>query len=130
MLFDERASYSPLPQPPKRGDSKYAALTGQVITISEAAAEFEIPRKNFMNWVQKGYIKVLAPGTPGVAMDLDKADVSFCADVYHWRKGLGFSSGAPLLDELGEAYQLRWLDVARYRRTKQNKIKAESHNTG
>lgn len=120
MLSDERAGYTTLPQPPKRGAVKYAPLKGQAITINEAADEFGVPRINFYNWAKKGYIKVLAPGKPSMAMELDKADVVFCADVYHWRKEVGLSSGAPLLDENGEAYQLRWLDVARYRRTKQH----------
>jgi hypothetical protein len=119
MLFDDRAGMPPLPLPPKRNDAKYKALKGQVITVSEAAEEFDVPRQNFIKWVQKGYIKILAPGGPNLAMELDKADVVFCADVYHWRKEIGLSTGAPLLNDNGEAYQLRFLDVARYRRMKQ-----------
>lgn len=131
MLSDERASYSTLPQPPKRGDAKYVALRGQVITISEAAEEFDVPRQSIATWVRNAYIEIVTAGHRGIggSAKLDKSDTAFCSDVYHWRKKIGFGPGAPLLDENGEAYQLRWLDVARYRRKRKelpNQVKATS----
>jgi hypothetical protein len=46
-------------------------------------------------------------------MELDEAEVAYCAEIYHARNGI---SGVPLLDEDGLAYQLKHPELSEYRR--------------
>lgn len=93
----------------------FEALRGQRITISQATKKYDVNGQTIRNWIKREYITVLSSG---YAMQLDEADVAYCASVYHARKHeLGGSiAGARLFDEAGRPYELHYPDVAEYRR--------------
>src|SRR3989304_4079018 len=62
---------------------KYPALVGQAITVTEAANKYAIHRNTILEWITKGYIKVIKPG---YQMTIDSADAAYCAEIYRQRK--------------------------------------------
>lgn len=94
---------------------KFPALIGQAITVTEAANKYDINRRTILEWITKGYIRVIRPG---YQMTIDNADIAYCADAYIARRraGFGFSGAAPLLDENGLPYTLKYPDLSAYRR--------------
>ena len=93
----------------KRED--FAHLEGVPITVSEAEQRYGINRRTIIAWKQRGYIKTLKTG---YRMELNEADVAYCATIYKVRKPYG--SRAPLLDAEGKPYLLKYPDLARQRR--------------
>lgn len=97
---------------------KYPALIGRPITVSEAAEKYDVPDRTVLNWEKKGYLTVIKPG---YGMELDEADVAYCAGIYHKKKAAGVGyRGSPLLDEEGLEYQVKHESLSRYRRRKKN----------
>jgi hypothetical protein len=98
-------------------NDKFAHLRGQVITVTEAAEKYGekcgFHRNTILEWVKHEYITV---HKPGYRMELDEADVAYCADVYRQRKKAGGTRGVPLLDEKGLPYELKSPEMAQYRR--------------
>lgn len=97
---------------------KYACLIGQPITVSDAADKYDVPRRNIIEWARKDYIPILKEGGRGSRMELDEAEVAYCAGIYLRRKNTGVGFRAPLLDENGLEYQLKHPGLSRYRRRK------------
>ena len=113
---------APAPAPEPEGDDinarlrqirreDFAHLEGQPITVSEAETRYNVQRRTLINWKTRGYIKVLKDG---YRMELNEADVAFCAAIYHVRRPYG--SRAPLLDEDGNPYLIKYPDLAHRRR--------------
>ncbi len=95
----------------------FAHLEGRPITVSEAAEKYGVPVSTIHRWVQQGYIKAIAnPEGRGRKKILDEASVAFCAEIYKVRKT--FRVVAPLLDDQGNPYLLKYPDLARLRRAK------------
>jgi hypothetical protein len=92
-------------------EEKYGHLQGQPITVTEAAEKYDIVRNTLLNWVKYGHITVLKPG---YRMELNEAEVAYCAEVYNKRTRSGFSTR--IFDENGLPYQLKHPDLAEYRR--------------
>lgn len=94
---------------------KFAHLRGQMITATEASEKYGLPRANILTWKLRGYISVLKPG---YRMELDEADIAYCAFVYHRKKEeySGKVVGANLFDDEGNPYQVKYPDLARQRR--------------
>lgn len=92
---------------------KYPALVDQAITVTEAANKYAIHRNTILEWITKGYIKVIKPG---YQMTIDDAEVAYCAEIYRQRKNNGIGFGSPLLDENGLPYTLKHPDLSAYRR--------------
>jgi len=90
----------------------FAHLEGIEVGMSEAAREFGVPYQVLQRWIRRGYIKVLRQ--KGRYKFLDKGDVAFCVAVYRARKPFG--SRAPLLDENGNPYLIKYPDLAKARR--------------
>ena len=78
---------------------KFGDLLEHPITVSEAAKKYEVPGSTIREWITLDYIQVTNPG--GYPMQLDEAEVAYCASIYHERKSAGIRSGAPLLDDNG-----------------------------
>ena len=96
----------------------FAHLEGVEITAAEAAQKYNVPRSAIYRWINSGYIRVLreVSGRRGKALKmLNEADVAICSEVYKVRKM--FNSLAPLLDEQGEPYLLKYPDLSRKRRS-------------
>ena len=91
---------------------KFAGLRENPITVTEAAQKYNLHRDTVLEWKKQRYISVLKPG---YRMELDEAEVAYCAEIYHQRKG---RSGVPLLDENGLPYQLKHPGLSRYRQSK------------
>jgi len=97
---------------------KYGHLVGKSITINDAAKKYNLHRNTIQDWRYKGYLRVLKPG---YRMEINEADVAYCAEIYHERKKTGIGFRAPLLDENGLPYQLKHPKLSEYRkRRKQN----------
>ncbi len=94
----------------------FAHLRGQVITVSEAAKKYKVPRNTILEWADR-YIRVISPG---YRMEIDEEELAFCVAVYRVRKMIGVRTGAPLLDEEGKPYLLKHPALSRYRREYQN----------
>ena len=96
---------------------KYAHLRGQTISASEASRRYSkihrVPISNqlFSRWGQLGHITVLERG---YRLQLDEADVAYCADIYARKYGeyQGQMSGVRIFDEEGNPYQLKYPEVA------------------
>jgi hypothetical protein len=91
---------------------QYAKLIGQPITVTDAAERYNVHRDTIIEWKKKDYITVLKPG---YRMELDEAEVAYCADIYHKRQR---KSGVPLLDDDGLPYQLKHPQLSEYRESK------------
>ena len=107
MAVSEQATEQDIPQ------EEIDELRGQPITVRQAVERYGIPEPTIRVWVQRQYITVLKPG---YGMQLDHADVAKCVAVYRRNKQIG--SRAPLFDEAGRPYELKYPDVAEYRRRK------------
>lgn len=94
-------------------DDQFSDLRGKPILISEAAKKYAVPGNTIRRWIKHRYIRVVGDGYP---LTLDEADVARCAQTYQERKQSGSVSGAPLFDEAGRPYQLKYPDVSEYRK--------------
>ena len=92
-------------------EEKYGHLQGRSITVTEAAEKYDVVRNTLLNWVKYGHIAVLKPG---YRMELNEAEVAYCAEVYRKRTRSGFTTR--IFDEDGLPYQLKHPDLAEYRR--------------
>lgn len=101
-------------------EERWPELRGQGITLTDAAEKYEISRTTIFEWVRNyGYITILKEG---YAMEIDEAEMAYCADIYHRRKKAGIGHyGAPLLDEEGREYQLKHEWLAEYRKRKRRR---------
>lgn len=88
-------------------------LCGHPISIAEAAKKYDVPDMTLRSWTQRGLVSVLESG---YGKKLDESSVAYCAAIYMIRKETGSLSGAPLLDDSGEPYELKNLWLAEYRR--------------
>lgn len=102
---------------------QFEQLRGQAITISEAARKYGIGKITFRQWTKRGYIRVLKEG---YGMELDEADVAYCAAVYQVRGGV---KGKRLFDELGQPYQYKHTEWAAYQRERRKKNQANPVTT-
>jgi len=66
---------------------KHAHLQEVEIGIGEAAREYNLNQPTISKWVKAGYIRVI--GHEGQKVLIDKADVAYCAEIYHGRGGRG-----------------------------------------
>ncbi len=93
--------------------STYKHLKSHLVSIAEAAQKYDIPAMTIRSWMQRGIVSVLESG---YGAKLDESDIAYCAAIYQIRKETGSLSGAPLLDETGQPYELKNLRLAEYRR--------------
>ena len=103
-------------QTPTKADiinTNYAGLVGAAITVTDAAEKYDVGRRTILEWKKNGYITVLKDG---YRMELDEADVAYCAGIYNERTEAGIGYGAPLLDDAGLPYQLKRPGLAKYRK--------------
>ncbi len=96
-------------------------LRGNPITVSEAAKRYgekhniNLVGQTIRDWARRGYIRVLRPSSGrGSYMELDEADVAYCVSIHVIRKQ--HKSRAPLLDENGRPYLLKYPKLAKARR--------------
>jgi len=94
---------------------KHGKLIGNPITVTEAIKKYNIPRSTIINWIDNEYISVIKPG---YGMQVNEAEIAYCADVYHERKESGIGFRAPLLDNDGLPYKLKHPALSKYRRRK------------
>ena len=101
---------------------QFDRLRNVPITITDASNKYSIQRDTILLWVNKQrYIKILKTG---YRMEIDEADVAYCAAIYELRRSfIGQSkergqTGAPLLDEMGDPYLLKHPKLSEYRRKK------------
>jgi hypothetical protein len=92
---------------------EYTDLVGQPITLSDASKKYNVIRRTIERWITQDYIAVINPNN--YPIEIDEAEIAYCADVYHQRKG---KSGVPLLDENGLPYQLKHPNLSEYRALK------------
>jgi hypothetical protein len=92
-------------------------LRRQSITVTEAAAKYSLNRDTVLEWVKREYIHVIKPG---YRMELDEADVAYCAKIYRQKlkEYSGQLRGVTIFDEEGNPYQLIHPDLAKRRRQK------------
>ncbi len=90
-------------------------LEGQGITVRSASEHYGVPIPTLYRWVKAKYVKILHKGKSKTDPSLlNEADVAYCTSVYKIRKS--FRSFAPLLDDAGNPYLLRFPELARLRR--------------
>ena len=82
----------------------YKNLRGVPITTSDAVGKYKVVKQTLLRWTRQGFVKVLKPG---YRLELDEADVAYCAMIFHLRQNAGVFAGAPLLDENGAPYLLK-----------------------
>lgn len=93
-------------------ERKFSPLIGQPITVTDAANKYNVHRDTVLVWVKNRYVTALKHGGRGSRMELDEADIAYCAEIHHKRGGI---SGAPLLDDDGLPYELKHPDLSKYR---------------
>jgi hypothetical protein len=99
---------------------QFAELKGTPITMAEASKKYSVPYSTLIGWVHNklGIITIIKSG---YGMQIDEADVAYCAAVY---KARGRSSR--LFDQAGRPYQLKRPEVAAYRQRKAKKSLAHA----
>lgn len=107
MAVSEQAMEQDIPQ------EEIDKLRGRPITVRQAAERYDVPERTIRVWVQRKYIAILKPG---FTIELDESDVAKCVTIYRQHKKIG--TRAPLFDEVGRPYELRYPDVAEYRKRK------------
>ena len=103
---------------------KFAHLRGKTITPYKAQKKYGgIHRNNFINWARSGYIKIRREEDR--LIELDEADVAYCAYVYVEKKREygGSLAGVTIFDEQGNPYQLKYKEVAEQMRTERRQAK-------
>ena len=96
--------------------TRFAHLRGKPISAYAASQEHGIPHQTFIRWARAGYIQILKEEDR--LLDLDAADVAYCAYVYETKKleyG-GKISGAKIFDEQGNPYQVKYPELSVKRR--------------
>lgn len=102
---------------------QFESLSGKAITVPEAVKQYGINSVTIRNWIRHGYIKVLKDG---YGMEIDCADMAYCAAVYQAQKG---TQGKRIFDESGQPYlhkQTQWATYQRERRKKNSKLSAKA----
>ena len=107
MAVSEQETEQDIPQ------EEIDKLRGFPISVKQAVERYDIPEQTLRVWIQRKYIAILKPG---YGMEVDHGDVAKCVAVYRRHKQAG--SRAPLFDEAGHPYELKYPDVAEYRRRK------------
>jgi hypothetical protein len=103
---------------------KFAHLRGKTITPYKAQKKYGgIHRNNFINWARSGYIEIRKEEDR--LMELDEADVAYCAYVYGEKKKEygGSLAGVTIFDEKGNPYQLKYKEVAEQMRAERRRTK-------
>lgn len=80
-------------------DEKYAHLKGQGITISQAAEEYQVPRKVVEHWIYRSQ-DVSFVDEASYPKKIDAAEVALCAEIYKRRQKEGLT-GIPFFDDEG-----------------------------
>ncbi len=62
---------------------KHAHFRGIGIGINQAAKEFRVPYVTLYQWMESGIVRKI--GRQGQKVLIDKADVAYCAEIYHQR---------------------------------------------
>ena len=66
---------------------KHAHLQEVEIGVNEAGRKYDLVARTISGWVKAGYIRKLRQ--EGQKVLLDEADVAYCAEIYHARRGQG-----------------------------------------
>jgi len=107
-------------EPPKTKadiiNEKFPDLVGQGITLTEASKKYGTPRRTIEKWVYRNEY-VSRVDELAYPQTFDEAEIAYCAEIYHERKKAGVGVyGAPLLDDNGLPYQLRYPERAEKRK--------------
>lgn len=92
---------------------RFSDLQGDPITVTEAAEKYQLNRSNILRWKDRGYITVLKTG---YRLELNEAEVAYCAYIYNQRKKQDIVFGTRLFDDEGNPYQLKHPRLAKKRR--------------
>lgn len=87
-------------------------LRGVHITASEGAKKYGVHRNTILKWAKQGFVRVIVGG---YRMEVDEADLAYCASIHDQRKDLGNIS-TPLLDDMGRPCLLKHPRLSEYRR--------------
>jgi hypothetical protein len=101
---------------------EFAHLCRQKISASEASRKYSkkygvtISHVLFSRWARAGYINVI---DRGYRLQMDEADVAYCAKIYaeKFEDYDGQMTGVTVFDEDGNPYQLKYPEIAAYKRT-------------
>jgi predicted site-specific integrase-resolvase len=94
---------------------RFAHLQGKTIKVTDAAKRYELNRRTILRWKASGYIGEIEPDSYPV--QLDEADVAYCAYVYRQRQAVGGAViGSRLFDDDGNPYTIKYPDLAENRR--------------
>jgi hypothetical protein len=96
---------------------KFSNLSGQTINAYAAQKEYGIRYQNFIKWARSGYIEIIRE-EEGRLVEMDAADVAYCAHVYNQKKVEygGNIAGVRIFDDDGNPYQLKYPDLSARRR--------------
>ena len=93
---------------------RFAHLRGKSITVTTAADKYGLNRRTILRWKENGYINETESGS--YPIQLDEADVAYCAFIYNQRQEKGRVIGSRLFDDDGNPYVLKYPDLAESRR--------------
>ncbi len=95
----------------------FAHLRGQTINAYQAQQKYDINHLNFIKWARAGYIEFQEDHEgPRPQILMNEADVAYCAYVYRQKETEHEGRIGRIFDKDGNPYQLRYPDVAAYRR--------------
>jgi excisionase family DNA binding protein len=97
---------------------KFAHLQNEPITVTQAAQRYKLSRQTVLEWTSRSYIQVIKPG---YRMELNEADVAYCAEVYHQKAQEydGRLRGVNIFDKYGNPYSVKHPELAIKRRKRQ-----------
>jgi hypothetical protein len=111
---------------------KYSHLRGKVISASGASRKYStihevaITPQHFSQWAAAGHIAVSGGGGKGNPLQLDEADVAYCADIYAQKVeeyGSNRMVGVRIFDLDGNPYLLKYPEVAKKLRNERHLAK-------
>ena len=88
---------------------QFKELKGTPITVMQAVEKYKVPYSTLIGWIHS-QLEIISIIKPGYGMQIDEADVAYCAAIY---KARGKSSR--MFDEAGRPYQLKRPEIAAYR---------------
>jgi hypothetical protein len=95
---------------------RFAHLRGKAISGYRAAQEYGISHRTIIRWARAGHIRIM--GSDDRSLELDAADVAYCAYVYEEKKRQydGNIIGVRIFDDIGNPYQVKYPELSAVRR--------------
>jgi transposase len=109
------------PQPASKEEllaEKYGHLRANELSLTQAAQKYDVPRGTIENWIYRAKYLQFSTETTHPKL-INEAEMAYLAELYHQRLTTG--SKAPLLDDNGLPYEVKYPELAATRRKRRTR---------